>query len=277
MKKFSTGSTLETLLWPIESQPQVLVLSGIHFDTVVATSSAHWPLGGNAHVDGISNLYKFILDPQPVTSTTREGLHTILSRTLIADGFRAYNMNPQYDLQAAFDRWLFCQTCYAVARSNIQLAKSFISSVEDNLAKVKETLNVPGSIELFKVSLSSGRSQCDSWEKVAIGARGRAHSRRHAHYRDTVKDEYTKQWEFATENRCIFRTERGYLGLGLKTLRAGDRIYILHGAKAPYVFRHRNNDPEDVVELEGEAYVHGIMYGEALEMGNLDFEKISVY
>ena len=275
--KFSTASNLGTLLWPNAGSPQCLGLSGICYDTVTATSTAHWPLGEPAHIDVISNLYGLVLNPEPVTSTTREELHSILRRTLIGDVFQASSIVPQYDSEAGFDRWLFCQTCYAVGGCDIQLAKSFFSNVEDNLAKVMETLNVRGSIELFKGSLLRGRSQCNSWEQMAMSARGRAPEYKTAYDGVTMKDQYTMRWEFATENRCIFRTERGFLGLGLKTVRAGDRIYVLQGAPVPYIFRHRDNDPEDELELEGEAYVHGIMYGEALEMGDLNFEKIYVY
>ena len=65
--------------------------------------------------------------------------------------------------------------------------------------------------------------------------------------------------------------EKGYLGLGLKIVRAGDRIYLLQGVPLPYVFRHRPADPDSVLDFEGEAYVHGIMYGEAVDTGNLAF------
>ncbi|MCJ1247370.1 hypothetical protein MMC30_004584 [Trapelia coarctata] len=277
LKKFSTTSNFETLIWFITGHPQAVILSGIHFDTVTATSSAHWPVGEKEHVNGISSLYNLVLNPQPVTSTAREEVHTILWRTLIADGYHAYNMDPQFDLEAAFDRWLFCRTCDAVVGCDIQLATSFFTNVEDNLAKVMETLGISGSIEHFKGSLLRGRSQCDTWEKVVMGAEGRAPNLTHAHYRDPIKDEYSKQWGFAGQKRCIFRTERGYLGLGLGTLRARDRIYILQGAPVPYIFRHRDIDPDDVLDLEGEAYVHGIMYGEAVGTGNLNFQKITVY
>jgi hypothetical protein len=275
-EKFSTASSLGTIFWRPVDLPQCLNLNGICYDTVIATSSAHWQLEENAPTDGIATLFKFVLNPQPVTSTTREELHTILRKTLIGDGFFGH-VDPQHDLEADFDRCLFRQTCVAIAGCAIQLMKSFFWNVEDNLAKVMETLNVPGSIELFKGSLLRGRSQCDSWEKVVMGTKDLIPNLTLAHYRDTKRDEFTTKWKFSTENRCIFRTERGFLGLGLKTIRAGDRIYILQGAPVPYIFRHRDTDPENVLDLERETYVHGIMYGEALETGNLNFHEICVY
>ncbi len=56
-----------------------------------------------------------------------------------------------------------------------------------------ETLGVFGSDELFKGPLLRGRSQCDTWEKVTMGAAGRVQNLRFAHYRDTTIDEYNNQ------------------------------------------------------------------------------------
>lgn len=91
------------------------------------------------------------------------------------------------------------------------------------------------------------------------------------------KDDYTSQWFIASENRCIFRAEKGYLGLGLKTIRAGDRIYLLQGVPVPYALQHQPTDPDGVLDFEGEAYVHGIMCGDVVETGSLAFRKMTVY
>ena len=81
---------------------------------------------------------------------------------------------------------------------------------------------------------------------------------------------------FVGESGCVFRAEKGYLGLGLKTERAGDRIYLLQDAPVPYVFRHQPADPDSVLDFEGEAYVRGIMYGEVVEAGSLSDAKYSL-
>ena len=107
-----------------------------------------------------------------------------------------------------------------------------------------------------------------------MGAAGRVQNLRFAHYRDTTIDEYTNQWMSA---RCIFRTQHGSLGPGLETVRPRDRIYILQHAPVPYIFRHRANDPVNVLDLEGEAYAHGIMYSQGVETGILNFQRTTVY
>ena len=55
-------------------------------------------------------------------------------------------------------------------------------------------------------------------------------------------------------NRRLFRTRAGYLGLAPVDVEHGDALYILDGARVPFLLRGNS--------LIGEAYVHGIMHGE---------------
>ncbi len=59
-------------------------------------------------------------------------------------------------------------------------------------------------------------------------------------------------------NRRLFCTASGYLGLSPKTVVPGDVVSILLGGDAPFVVRPTG----EYFEVLGEAYVHGIMYGE---------------
>ena len=68
-----------------------------------------------------------------------------------------------------------------------------------------------------------------------------------------------------TRGRVFFATSIGFLGLAPYGTRSGDVVFVIRGADVPYVLRPR----EDGYELIGEAYVEGIMAGEALEMGQL--------
>ncbi|KAM0334497.1 hypothetical protein ACHAQA_001526 [Verticillium albo-atrum] len=67
----------------------------------------------------------------------------------------------------------------------------------------------------------------------------------------------------ATFDQMFFRTERGYLGLGSKDLRAGDRLCVLLGGALPLLLRE--SDQHGGFQYIGGAYVHGIMEGEVVE------------
>ncbi|KAL8716532.1 MAG: hypothetical protein Q9225_006144 [Loekoesia sp. 1 TL-2023] len=60
-------------------------------------------------------------------------------------------------------------------------------------------------------------------------------------------------------NWVYFRTGNT-LGVGLPSARSGDEIWFLHGAFAPVILRPL---PNGNYRFMGEAYVHGVMYGEA--------------
>jgi hypothetical protein len=66
--------------------------------------------------------------------------------------------------------------------------------------------------------------------------------------------------------RRLYRTARGYLGLGPASVEVGDRVYLLRGAKVPFVLR---DGGAGRFELMGETYVHGFMDGQMLsEVGD---------
>ncbi|KAK7952817.1 uncharacterized protein PG986_008545 [Apiospora aurea] len=71
----------------------------------------------------------------------------------------------------------------------------------------------------------------------------------------------------------FFVTEKGYVGWGPKSTEVGDSVSVLPGADVPFLVRKltgeitpRSDEDGDVVSctLVGEAYVHGLMNGEAL-------------
>jgi hypothetical protein len=67
----------------------------------------------------------------------------------------------------------------------------------------------------------------------------------------------------ATDGRRLFCTEAGRLGLGPRSVgvdaQCTGEIWILEGTRVPFILRW---DKENQYRIIGEAYVHGVMYGE---------------
>jgi len=61
------------------------------------------------------------------------------------------------------------------------------------------------------------------------------------------------------KRRRLFKTKEGYLGTGVRSLREGDEVWILHGAGVPFVLRPQSNGN---YRLVGESFVYGVMHGE---------------
>jgi hypothetical protein len=61
-----------------------------------------------------------------------------------------------------------------------------------------------------------------------------------------------------------FLSAAGRVGLAPPTVQAGDRVCIFLGGRVPYIIRPCADKPA-TFNIVGEAYVHGIMYGEVFE------------
>lgn len=76
--------------------------------------------------------------------------------------------------------------------------------------------------------------------------------------------EYLYQLQDVAYRRRPFRTTKGRFGIGPCRMLPGDRIYTLLGVDVPYILRP---EIDGRLRLVGEAYVHRIMDGEAIEAG----------
>lgn len=65
--------------------------------------------------------------------------------------------------------------------------------------------------------------------------------------------------------RRLFKTQCGYLGTGPRSLEPGDEVWILHRGGLPFVLRPQPKPGH--YRLVGEAFVYGVMSGEALALG----------
>jgi hypothetical protein len=69
---------------------------------------------------------------------------------------------------------------------------------------------------------------------------------------------------FTTLRRRLFLTDEGNLGLGHQSMKEGDSIWIVSSCPSPVVLGPSPTVDESVLIFGGEAYVHGIMFGEAV-------------
>jgi hypothetical protein len=67
------------------------------------------------------------------------------------------------------------------------------------------------------------------------------------------------------KKRRLFKTQNGYLGTGPRSLKTGDEIWVLHRGGLPFVLRRQQKFGH--YRLIGEAFVYGVMHGEALQSG----------
>ena len=82
-------------------------------------------------------------------------------------------------------------------------------------------------------------------------------------------------WKFnaafsdAMGERVMFTTTQGLIGIGPPRIQARDLVCIIIGAQTPFLLRKSTKPPGEtpVYQLVGDCYVHGLMNGEGLRMG----------
>ncbi|KAK4444184.1 HET-domain-containing protein [Podospora aff. communis PSN243] len=74
-------------------------------------------------------------------------------------------------------------------------------------------------------------------------------------------------------NQAFFITASGYMGLGPPNTEEGDEVWVLSGGNVPFILRPHG---ENTLSFVGDAYVHGIMHGEATEGEDTFMGRISM-
>ncbi|EGN92503.1 hypothetical protein SERLA73DRAFT_164031 [Serpula lacrymans var. lacrymans S7.3] len=76
--------------------------------------------------------------------------------------------------------------------------------------------------------------------------------------------------------RCFFTTTAGYMRIGPRTARCGDKVCVLLGSELPFVLREIESK---CFRMIGECYLHGIMDGEIMEevrMGQRELQSMNI-
>lgn len=101
-----------------------------------------------------------------------------------------------------------------------------------------------------------------TWQLTSMRQRARMAMRRQYGEQQTVKRSVLPQLFYFVENRMrLISTTKGNIGWAHERSRVGDSIFILKGSTVPVILRPR---PEGGFVLVGDAYVQGMMAGEAM-------------
>jgi hypothetical protein len=68
---------------------------------------------------------------------------------------------------------------------------------------------------------------------------------------------------FWSSGRQFFKMQNHKMGLALRGVQAGDMVCLLSGAPTPHVIRRVRERDDEVYRFVGDAYVDGMMHGEA--------------
>lgn len=93
---------------------------------------------------------------------------------------------------------------------------------------------------------------------------------RFSQLRDTARPFETRLEYTSGRKFCI--TENGYMGLVPEAAESGDQLLVVRGSRVLFVVYPY----QEGYRLLGDAYIHGLMDGEASGLPNLEFQEITI-
>lgn len=267
----ASGARSACELWPASS-PRILRPSGHLFDTIAEVVEGPSPDSKGVDIFDypMHEWMRMIADLAPIHRRIYDcGGGEVLWRTLIADDLEN---EPSWSAEYAF------RTIVCTYMQNIKGDED-----EANYARAAEALR--------RLLAEEGGSDClPSMNEVESfddddGGDGEMAAE------ELERSKFFSQVQrYLCEGygRTLFRTRKGYLGLGPRTAQQDDEIWIFAGGRTPFILRElppatpvaEGGDGQAGRHLSrsfvGETYVHGIMSGEAVDCGGIEFEPIDI-
>ncbi|KAB5582344.1 heterokaryon incompatibility protein-domain-containing protein [Coniochaeta sp. 2T2.1] len=277
---FACDSTRADLPTASRISDNRLLFHGAEFDRIVATASPMWDVVRTQVIDDCLALCE---DLSPEYLQTHTGPGEVLWRTMTANTFE--QQPAPGSLATSFKSWVSVRLAAQIVKRTLrhdeaagQVTLVGLKELFEEVAKtgslriltrlrastVEESRSIPTAEEVFEIAQQMYNFQLHyilakqgitfidppipqaTIEEETVRIEGEAAAFKHA---------ISPVLPF----RRLYRTEKGYLGLGPASAEPGDRVYLLGGANVPFVLRTAANG---AFELMGETYLHGFMDGE---------------
>ncbi|KAI1422380.1 HET-domain-containing protein [Xylaria sp. FL1777] len=241
-----------------------LAVEGVQFDEIVQVGPGYTEVMNHFQLD---SLLQLLANYPHKHYPSNEPCYDAFSRTLIKNTFRDIPAGPEA-----------CQSFAAFIMKRIQEFEEHIANLinrrrvdvartfAERLDKLKHTLDelasrfdgqniIPSALETSQlISIAEDEGSMD--EQVL----------------EDQRKGNEESFRIACLGRRIFVTKRGFFGITSESVRIGDTVWILAGARTPFAFRATG---QRKLRLVGEAYVDGLMQGEAI-IGQVMTERVSL-
>jgi hypothetical protein len=213
--------------------------------------------GGYLHFDaGLSAIWKY-RPPLETTSSGRTCLRvcgtdtgTIIATSMLRYSSDDGKISATQNLKSITDAASLCENMYILGDNEeiaTRLARTLVANTGNTNCDAKYSGNVLEDLKVFQQCL---QARIDGEESFI-----------EEQYKQI--DSYVTQLPSTWQHRCFFITDNGQMGLASQSCRLGDKICIFLSAITPFILRPI--DASDAFTLVCDAYVDGIMYGEAVE------------
>jgi hypothetical protein len=263
----------------LDWRDNALILDGLLWDRISFSSESESEI---ANGEGVSRLLQVFHECGLRYADSDDLLAKAIQRIFVADKLSQIALHKlaategEYDIEGAFEKLFFGIICFALYKAGQMVILERFREDPETILQISNanTGEIAASEGLASI-LHRGKVR---WDNEPTNFMSRTeYNGGIFEALDCDQDPLARSWIYTFRSRRYFRTSRGYLGLGLHQIRPGDAIYLIKGASVPYVFRPLSKNPADGFKLVGEVYVHGIMYGEALAAGPVNFERMDIH
>ncbi|KAF4983910.1 hypothetical protein FZEAL_787 [Fusarium zealandicum] len=224
------------------------------------------------------DILKLVLNPFPIVTEGGDNVLSVIARTLTADRAGVHSSAGPYDFKTEFEKTAYCLSFLALQAKDPALADQLLKGLETIFAEALISIGICTYSDMIARRLEPHRHLYCTVYEIELGARGgELLSGAVERSYDFLDEQFRSDWGLIATNRYLFRTTKGHLGLGPRTVQVGDQVGISQGSLVPHIFLRLPNDPEDVRDFVGESYVYGIMYGELGKSGRLQYERMTLY
>lgn len=265
----SNGAELQLLPAP---DLNTLCLIGHHVDTIdrIAAPNCYWknqPVALEGDLLFLKSLPEFYF--------TGELIFEAFLRTLVIELGEQDTPIASSIYQGVSD-WLefeYSSLLRSQGREGTAAFNDASAYLQDLLQKVRSIPGARAAIPSHKRILEGANEylQHNGVNDLDPRADGELSESRHLRYvseAEARSAEFIHKLRFPIHSTRLFCTEGGLIGFGPRWMQVGDQIFVIQGGQVPFLLR-RVADAGGQAQhvLVGEAYVHGIMHGQALQRG----------
>jgi hypothetical protein len=235
-------------------------------------------------VDKTSPALALMFDPDMETFDHPNIIEELLKTCLLLDS--TYTLTAQDRLEVLWRTILLDRDCLPGQKwqylnaEKISLAFSAFLSLQASLALGNmEDKQKDSYLQVLKSRESHFSATCASFPRISeiVENAERSKSGRLDFLgpMETTVDIFLLRAQISGGGRKLFVTPEKWLGSGPELLEPGDEIWLLKNAAVPFILRPTGDSQ---YQLVGEAYVHGIMYGELVDApgGREGFRDIAI-
>lgn len=259
---YSASRTLKPE-WQIKENSTVLSLNAFRIDTVFHAGihigeTLPTPWRCQELVSIIADMDEYYINGQTKVEA--------FWRTLIGDLQTQGTQHPAPDsLGKSFREWLLWVTAKGLSEiwweSNTLVAPKDPAAICKAIHTALNKLSTNDSRELVPCANEISRMMAELIDQEQFGDQA------------TAALQYMASLEHCSSLK-FFRTAKGLMGMGPRSMEIGDSIWLAPGAEVFFVLRERHGTKR--CEFVGDAYVHGLMHGEALDNADQDLTTVEL-